>query len=87
MAGRRDERNVHGPWSIATPGLVAGHALALERFGTRSWADSIAPALALARPLITDLRVTAPDSGAVLGIDSLGIAANAVAPFRSEPAG
>ena len=26
-----EQRNVHGPLSIATPGLVAGYALALER--------------------------------------------------------
>ena len=43
------ERNVAGPLSIAVPGFVAGHALALERFGTRSWADALAPAIRLAR--------------------------------------
>ena len=41
-------RNVLGPLSIATPGLVAGHAAALERFGTRSWRDAITPAVELA---------------------------------------
>lgn len=44
-----EDRNVFGPLSIATPGFVAGHALALSRFGTRSFAESIAPAVALAR--------------------------------------
>ena len=42
------ERNVAGPLSIAVPGFVAGHALALERFGTRSWAQALAPAIRLA---------------------------------------
>jgi gamma-glutamyltranspeptidase/glutathione hydrolase len=44
-----DERNVVGPYSFAVPGFVAGMAAALERFGTRSWAESLAPAIALAR--------------------------------------
>ena len=44
-----DDRNVVGPYSIAVPGFVAGMEAALERFGTRSWRDSLAPAIALAR--------------------------------------
>ncbi|GMQ90110.1 MAG: gamma-glutamyltransferase [Gammaproteobacteria bacterium] len=44
-----EDRNVTGPFSFAVPGFVAGLALALERFGTRSWADSLAPAIASAR--------------------------------------
>ena len=44
-----DDRNVVGPYSFAVPGFVAGMAAALERFGTRSWAESIEPAIALAR--------------------------------------
>ncbi len=44
----KENRNVQGPLSIAVPGQVAGMALALERHGTRSWADSLAPAVALA---------------------------------------
>ena len=44
----RDDANMHGPHSIAVPGSVAGYALALERFGTRSWQQVISPALALA---------------------------------------
>ncbi len=44
-----EDRNVHGPLSIAVPGFVAGHAAALERFGTYSWRDAIAPAVELAQ--------------------------------------
>ncbi len=44
-----DDRNVVGPYSMAVPGFVAGMAAALERFGTRSWRDALAPAIALAR--------------------------------------
>ena len=43
-----DDRNVKGPHSIAVPGQVAGLALALKTFGTRSWSQSLAPAIELA---------------------------------------
>lgn len=41
-------RHVIGPHSIAVPGTLAGLSLALERFGTISLADALAPAIALA---------------------------------------
>jgi len=44
-----DERNVHGPLSIAVPGYLAGIGTALERFGTRPLAELMQPALGLAR--------------------------------------
>lgn len=44
-----ENRNVVGPYSFAVPGFVAGMAAALERFGTRSWCDSVSPAIALAK--------------------------------------
>jgi gamma-glutamyltranspeptidase / glutathione hydrolase len=44
----QDDRNVHGPMSIAVPGHVAGLALALERFGTLRFADALRPAIELA---------------------------------------
>jgi gamma-glutamyltranspeptidase/glutathione hydrolase len=37
-----------GALSVATPGLVAGLALAHERFATRPWAELLAPAIGLA---------------------------------------
>jgi gamma-glutamyltranspeptidase/glutathione hydrolase len=43
-----DDRNVRGPLSVAVPGMVKGHALALSTFGTRSWEQSIRPGLELA---------------------------------------
>jgi gamma-glutamyltranspeptidase/glutathione hydrolase len=43
------DRNVHGPHSFAVPGFVAGHALALERFGTIGWREALEPAIAFAR--------------------------------------
>jgi gamma-glutamyltranspeptidase/glutathione hydrolase len=42
------DANLHGPRSVAIPGVVAGLALAVERFGTRPLADAIAPAVRLA---------------------------------------
>ena len=53
------DRNVMGPLSIAVPTYVAGVAAALERFGTRSWADCLAPAVELAeRGLVADWYAT-----------------------------
>jgi len=43
-----EDRNVHGPKSVAVPGYVAGIAHALERFGTRPFASVVAPAIELA---------------------------------------
>jgi gamma-glutamyltranspeptidase/glutathione hydrolase len=44
----QDDRNVHGPMSIAVPGHVDGLGLALETFGTMKFADVMQPAIALA---------------------------------------
>ncbi|HYH43584.1 MAG TPA: gamma-glutamyltransferase, partial [Burkholderiales bacterium] len=44
----KDDRNVHGPASIAVPGHVSGLSLALEKFGTMRFADVMKPAIALA---------------------------------------
>jgi len=43
------DRNVSGPYSIAVPGYAAGLGTALERFGTRSLAETLAPAIAMAK--------------------------------------
>src|SRR5215210_6425692 len=44
----KDDRNVHGPLSIAVPGHVDGLGLALEKFGTLKFTDVLQPAIALA---------------------------------------
>jgi gamma-glutamyltranspeptidase/glutathione hydrolase len=44
-----DDANVYGYRSVAVPGSVAGLALALERFGTMTLKDVVAPAVRLAR--------------------------------------
>jgi gamma-glutamyltranspeptidase/glutathione hydrolase len=44
----QDDRNVHGPMSIAVPGNVAGLSLALETFGTQKFSEVIQPAIELA---------------------------------------
>ncbi len=46
--GVPERASLWGPLAIATPGMVAGLALALERYGTMSLAEVIAPAIALA---------------------------------------
>src|SRR3954469_17659493 len=44
----QDDRNGHGPMSIAVPGHVAGLSLALEKFGTKKFSELIQPAIELA---------------------------------------
>ena len=43
-----DSANVIGPRAVAVPGTVAGLALALERYGTRSLAEVLEPAIVIA---------------------------------------
>ena len=43
-----EDRNVHGPLSIAVPGHVDGMGLALERFGTKSWMEVLSPSIQIA---------------------------------------
>jgi gamma-glutamyltranspeptidase / glutathione hydrolase len=44
----KDDRNIQGATAVAVPGVVAGMALAHERFGRMPWRDLIAPAVGLA---------------------------------------
>ena len=44
----REDRNIFGAKAIAVPGTVAGMELAHQRYGTRDWADLLAPAVTLA---------------------------------------
>jgi gamma-glutamyltranspeptidase/glutathione hydrolase len=46
--GVPEHASIAGPLAVATPGFTTGLALALERYGTRSLADVLAPAIALA---------------------------------------
>ncbi len=43
------QRNLMGAGAIAIPGVVAGLGLAHERYGSRPWAELVAPAIELAR--------------------------------------
>jgi gamma-glutamyltranspeptidase/glutathione hydrolase len=45
----KDDRNVQGAGAVAVPGVVAGMALAHERFGRLPWREVVAPAAQLAR--------------------------------------
>ena len=44
----RDDRNLHGPLSVAVPGVVAGMEAAHQRHARLPWRDLVAPAVALA---------------------------------------
>ena len=48
FSGVVDDANAYGALSVATPGMVRGMALALERFGTRPLAETLAPAIQFA---------------------------------------
>lgn len=48
-----DDRNLRGYYAMATPGQVAGLAMALESFGTLPWAEALAPAIELAHEGLT----------------------------------
>jgi gamma-glutamyltranspeptidase/glutathione hydrolase len=48
FSGVADEANTYGPLSVATPGMVRGMAVALEQFGTRGLAETLAPAIQFA---------------------------------------
>jgi gamma-glutamyltranspeptidase/glutathione hydrolase len=45
----KDDRNVEGASAVAVPGVVAGMALAHQRFGRMPWRELVAPAARLAR--------------------------------------
>ncbi|MEM7412297.1 MAG: gamma-glutamyltransferase [Myxococcota bacterium] len=47
--GVPERASLFGPLAIATPGFVAGCAMALERWGTKPLAEVLQPAIALAR--------------------------------------
>jgi len=51
--GVLENRNVLGPYSVAVPGFVAGLGEAAKRFGTLSWSQLLAPAIALAEQGLT----------------------------------
>jgi gamma-glutamyltranspeptidase/glutathione hydrolase len=44
----KDDRNLHGPASIAVPGVVAGHEEAYRRYARMPWRDLLAPSIRLA---------------------------------------
>ncbi len=46
--GHADDRSITGPLAAGVPGSVAGLWEAHERFGSRPWAELVAPAIALA---------------------------------------
>src|SRR5215218_1643772 len=80
-----DNANIVGPRAVAVPGAVAGLALALERFGTISLAEAMAPAIRWAEEgfpvtwhttfkITHDLATLRTDAGsAAIFLDSAGV--------------
>lgn len=86
--GVRDERNVTGPFAFAVPGFVAGMALALERFGSLSWADALAPAIESAdRGFIADWYATVKIAAAAPALAAFPESARTYLPGGFPPAG
>lgn len=69
-----EDRNVHGPLSIAVPGTVDGMRVAHERFGTLPWSRLLAPAVGLA------------DEGLLIDWFATEAIASAAADLRRYPA-
>ncbi len=44
----KDDRNIHGPGSVAVPGMVAGISEAHRRHGRMSWKELLAPSVTFA---------------------------------------
>ncbi len=83
-----DDRNVTGPLAFATPGFVAGMAAALERFGSISWQDALAPAIDSAkRGFVADWFATLKIAAAARGLSAYAESARTYLPDGFAPAG
>ncbi len=83
-----DDRNVTGPLAFATPGFVAGMATALERFGSVSWKDALAPAIESAkRGFVADWFATLKIAAAAKGLSAFAESARTYLPDGFAPAG
>lgn len=65
-----ENRNLLGYSSFAVPGYVDGISQALERFGSRSWAESLGPAIRLAETgMDVDWYATLKIASAAIGLN------------------
>ncbi|MDH3317044.1 MAG: gamma-glutamyltransferase, partial [Gammaproteobacteria bacterium] len=82
------DRNVTGPLAFATPGFVAGMAIALQRFGSISWADALGPAVDNARRgFVADWYATLKIAAAARGLSAFPESARTYLPGGFVPAG
>ena len=84
----QDNRNIHGPLSMAVPGQVAGMELAHQKFGTWSWEDLLSPAIESAnRGLLVDWFATLAISASATELSHYPSSGLAYLPNGMPPAG
>jgi gamma-glutamyltranspeptidase/glutathione hydrolase len=83
----RDDRNVHGPLSIAVPGTVDGMRVAHESFARLPWNELVAPAIALAdQGLLIDWFATEAIASAAIDLRRYPASCEAFLPDGLPPA-
>jgi gamma-glutamyltranspeptidase/glutathione hydrolase len=83
-----EDRNVNGPLAMAVPGYLAGVATALERFGTRTLAQCLQPAIDSAEAgMVVDWFATLKIAAAAPVLARFGESARTYLPGGFAPAG
>jgi len=81
-----DDRNVHGPLSVAVPGTVDGLRVAHERFARLAWSELLAPAIGLAdEGLLIDWFATEAIASAALDLRRYAASRDAFLPDGLPP--
>ena len=84
----KNDHNVHGPLSVAVPGLLAGLGESHRRYGTMPWSELVCPALNLMKQGVTvDWHTTLKIAAAAPQLAAYPDSANIYLPDGYTPAG